>query len=123
MRQHGFDHVVAEGFLQMDVALRHALGDGAAHIVIVDDLIQVIGGRGRFFQWDEEIDVDQHALFTFLFKLVHAYIDLHFLVTQEKAAAVGELWVEQERIHISKPVVLQVKNLGCSGCDKHHIAL
>lgn len=112
MRQHGFDHVVAQGFLQMDVALRHALGDGAAHVVIVNDLIQVIGGWRRFFQRDEEIDVDQDALFTFLFKLVYAYIDLHFVITQEEAATVGELWVEQERIHISKPVVLQVKNLG-----------
>jgi hypothetical protein len=38
--QHAGQHVVAQRFLQVDVALGHPLGDGAAHEVVVHHLLQ-----------------------------------------------------------------------------------
>ncbi len=88
MLQHRARDVVAQGFLQVHVALRHALGHGVAHEVVVDHFIELVGLRGALRQRHEQVDIDQHPLFALLLEFVHADIDLHFVVAQEHASAV-----------------------------------
>src|SRR4051812_37198901 len=70
MRQHRARDVVAQRFLQMNMALRNAPGDGLAHEIVIDHFMEMIPFRGRDSKRNEKIDIDQHALLAFLFEFM-----------------------------------------------------
>src|SRR6478672_9305145 len=61
MRQHLREDVVAQRFLQVDMALAQAGGDGAADEVVVDHLVEFVRLRRRDVERHVEVDIDDHA--------------------------------------------------------------
>ncbi len=99
MFEHDARHVVAQGFLQMDVAARDTRGDHAAHEVVIDHFVELVLLRGGHGQRNEQIDIDEHTLLAPLLELVHTDIDVDFVVLQKQAAASAQGGVRQGTEH------------------------
>jgi len=97
--QHDLGHVVAEGFLQVHVALRDALGNAAADEIVVDHFVEFVLRRRAQRQRHVDVDVDQHALLAAFLEIVHADVDPDLVVEQEEAPAIHQRGVGELADH------------------------
>ena len=80
--------VVAQSFLQTNVAFGNAAVHHGAHKVVVDYFVDAVVFGAGAFERDIQVHVDDDALRRELFKVVHANLRLHGEAAQKQAAAI-----------------------------------
>ena len=91
------EDVVAQSFLQADVAFGNAAMHHGAHEVVIDHFVNAVVFGARAFERDIQIDIDDDALRCMLFEIVHTNADLHRETSQKQATAVEQEFVVHGR--------------------------
>ena len=90
MLQQCMGYVVAQGFLQINMATCGACGDGAADQVVIDDFMKAVLSRAGVAQQNIQVHIEPDTLWGVPFGIVRTNADMRVVIAQKQTAAMQD---------------------------------